>query len=213
MKKIPLILTICLFAACASVERQVFKARQIFDKYPNEAAKYCGDKFPAADSILTIRVDSSKGKIIDYTPVLVSLENMLDSVNAILSQKQTALTDLTGQLTFTKAQLSNAGKLIGDLTVGINNLKTSYKPCGVDTVKSTYTEIRVNTAKVMALTAQVIVDGKDKQKLQTTLQTEQTQSAHRLYFLIGIILLIVVYLAYNVYKFFVGGGVISGILR
>jgi hypothetical protein len=213
MKKRLLILTACLFTGCSSVDKQIFKARQIFDKYPNEAAKYCGDTFPVADSILSIRVDSSKGKIIDYTPALISLENMLDSADAILSQKQTALTDLTGQLMFTKSQLSNAGKVVTDLTITINNLKTSYKPCGVDTIKSTYTEIRVNTAKVMALTAQVVNDGKDKQNLQNTLQTEKTQSAHRLYFLIGLFLLIAVYLAFKVYKFFVGGGLISGILR
>jgi hypothetical protein len=213
MKKLLLILAACLFAGCSSVDRQVFKARQIFDKYPNEAAKYCGDKFPANDSILTIRIDSSKGKIIDYTPALISLERMLDSANAILSQKQTTLTDLTGQLTFTKAKLTNAGKLIDDLTINVNNLKTSYKPCGVDTIKSASTEIRTNTAKVMALTAQIVDDDKGKQNLQNALQTEQTKSAHRLYFLIGIILVIAIYLAYKIYKFFVGGVLISGIMR
>ena len=113
---------------------------------------------------------------------------------------------------FTKSQLSNAGKLVTDLTINLNSLKASYKPCAVDTIKNTYTEIRTNTAKVMALTAQIVDDGKSKETLENALQTEKAQSAHRLYFLIGLVLLIAVYLAYKVYQFFVGGGLVGGIL-
>ena len=99
-----------------------------------------------------------------------------------------------------------------DLTVKILRLKASYRPCGVDTVKKDYTEIRINTAKVMALTAQLVSDGKTKENLQKSLQTAKSQSAHRLYFLIGLILVIVIYLVFRIYEFFAGGGLISGLL-
>jgi hypothetical protein len=213
MKKTLPLLTLCILAGCASADRQVFKARQTFDKYPNEAAKYCGDRFPVADSILTFNIDSSKGKTIDYTPALINLETMLDSAKTILNQKQTALTDLNSQLTFNKVQLEKANKLVDNLTITISSLKAGYKPCGVDTVKSTYTKLRTNTAKVMALTAQILEDGKNKQNLENSLQSEESRSAHRLYFLIGIVLLMVIYLAFKVYKFFTGGGLISGIFH
>src|ERR1700731_483043 len=117
MRKLLFLLIIGTVAGCSSVNRKVFKARQIFDEYPNEAAKYCGDKFPVADSIITTRSDTTKGKEVNYKPALMNLELLLDSAKEILNQKQYKITDLAEQLNFTKGQLSKANTLINNLSV------------------------------------------------------------------------------------------------
>ena len=213
MKKIIILFTVIVLAACSSADKQVFKARQIFDKYPNEAAKYCGDKFPVTDSVISIKTDTSKGKTIDYRPALINLETLLDSAKTILDQKQNTLTDVSGQLSYTKSQLNEAYNLINNLTRQIDSLKANYKPCGVDTIKSTYTELRSNTAKIIALTTQIAADEQEKKTFQETLQGEKIKSAHRLYLLIGLCLLITVYFMIKVYRFFSGGQIVSNILR
>ena len=212
MKKLPLLFLFFFVAGCSSIDQQVFKARQTFDKYPNEAAKYCGDKFPVADSTISVKIDTVKGKTIDYTPALANLQTMLDSAKTVLYQKQSNLTGMAGQLSFTKTQLGKADVLINNLTAQIASLKSSYKPCQVDTIRSTYTKIRSNIAKIMALTAQIVADDQDKQKSQNALQDEKTTAAHRLYLIIGLCLLITTYFGIKVYKFFIGGA-IAGIAK
>jgi len=209
MKEIVLLIIIGAISGCASVDKQVFKARQIFDKYPNEAAKYCGDTFPVADSTVSVKVDTGKSKTIDYTPALINLETMLDSAKKILDEKQGNLTSANSQLSFTNTQLEKAHTLISNLTIQIAGLRSSYKPCGVDTIKSTYTKIRSNTAKIMALTAEIVAQDQEKEKFQNTLQVEEAESAHRLYLLIGLCLLIAAYLGVKIYGLFSGGGIVG----
>jgi len=202
-----------IITGCSSVNRQIFRARQVFDKYPNEAAKYCGDKFPVADSTISIKSDTVKGTEVDYRPALVNLETLLDSAKQVLDQKQDKLTGLALQLSFAKAQLIKANGFITNLSEQINSIKAGYKPCGVDTIKNTFTKIRANTAKIEALTGQLVLDGQEKQKLQKVLQLENTASLHRLYWIVGLCLLIAVYLGINIYKFISGGTIISGIFH
>ncbi len=209
MKKIISLIMIGAISGCVSVEKQVFKARQIFDKYPNEAAKYCGDTFPVADSTVSVKVDTGKSKTIDYTPALINLETMLDSAKKILDEKQGNLTSANSQLSFTNTQLEKAHTLISNLTIQIACLRSSYKPCGVDTIKSTYTKIRSNTAKIMALTAEIVAQDQEKEKFQNTLEVEEAESAHRLYLLIGLCLLIAAYLGMKVFGLFSGGGIVG----
>ncbi|MFI5138214.1 MAG: hypothetical protein ACHQIM_10330 [Sphingobacteriales bacterium] len=209
MKKLLFFLLAFSLAGCASIDRQVFKARQIFDKYPNEAAKYCGDKFPVADSTVSIKTDTIKGKAIDYTPALNSLQMLLDSAKGIAAQKQSKVTGLAGQLSFANTQLSNANRIINSLSVQICTIKAGYKPCGVDTIRSAYTTIRSNTAKITALTDQIVQDGQDKAKMQNNLQYETTTAAHRLYWIIGLSLLIASYFAVKIYTFFSGGAIVN----
>jgi hypothetical protein len=213
MRKLLFLFVIGTIAGCSSVNQQVFKARQIFDKYPNEAAKYCGDKFPVTDSIISAKTDTIKGKEVNYKPALVNLELLLDSAKEIVNQKQNKITDLAGQLNFSKVQLSKANSLINSLSEQISSIKASYKPCEVDTIKSTFTKIRTNTAKVIALTTQIAEEGEEKEKLQKTLQDENTKSLHRLYWIIGLCLLIVAQFAIKIYGFFSGGGIVSNIFH
>ena len=116
--------------------------------------------------------------------------------------KQNKITNLAGQLNFATAQLSKANAFINSLSLQINNIKAAYKPCEVDTIRNTITTIRTNTAKVVALTAQIAEDGQDKEKLQKALQDENTKSAKRLYLIIGLCLLIAAYLGIKIYNFF-----------
>jgi len=213
MKKLLFYLLAISLASCASVDRQVFKARQIFDKYPNEAAKYCGDKFPVADSIVSIKNDTIKGKVVDYTPALNSMQLLLDSAKGIVAQKQNKINGLAGQLSFANAQLNNANRIINNLSAQISAIKAGYKPCGVDTIKSTYTTIRSNTAKITALTDQIVQNGQDKSKMLITLRDETTTAAHRLYWIIGLCLLIASYFAVKIYKFFSGGAIVGALFH
>lgn len=41
----------CL-TGCVSVDKQILKARKIFDQYPNEAAKYCGESFKIKEVLI-----------------------------------------------------------------------------------------------------------------------------------------------------------------
>jgi hypothetical protein len=213
MKKILLLLIASIITGCSSVDRQVFKARQVFDKYPNEAAKYCGDKFPPADSTVSIKIDTIKGVEINYRPALVSLELLLDSAKEVLSQKQAKLTNLDGQLNFARMQLGKANSLINNLLAQINSIQANYNPCGVDTIKDIFIKTRINTAKIIALTNQVAKDGQDKEKLQNTLTIENIKSLHRLYWIIGLCLFIVVYFGVKIYKFLTGGAIVSSFLH
>ena len=213
MRKLLFLFMIGAIAGCSSVNQQVFKARQTFDKYPNEAAKYCGDKFPVTDSTISTTIDTIKGKEVNYKPVLVNLEILLDSAKEIVNQKQFKIADLGGQLNFSKVQLSKANELINSLSYQISSIKANYKPCGVDTIKSTFTKIRTNTAKVIALTTQIAEEGEEKEKLQKALQDENTKSLHRLYWIAGLCLLITAYLGIKIYKLFSGGGIISSIFH
>jgi hypothetical protein len=213
MKKYLLLLVVCIITGCSSVDRQVFKARQIFDKYPNEAAKYCGDKFPVADSTISVKSDTARGKEVNYKPALTNLEMLLDSAKEIVDQKQYKITDLVGQLNFTKGQLNKANNFINSLSVQLSGIKAIYNPCGVDTIKTTFTKIRTNTAKVIALTTQIADDGQDKEKLQKALQDENTKSIHRLYWIIALCLLIAIYLGAKIYGFFSGGGIVSSVFH
>jgi DNA repair ATPase RecN len=209
MRKLLFLLIIGTVAGCSSVKREVFKARQIFDKYPNEAAKYCGDKFPVADSTISVKSDTAKGKEVNYKPAFTNLELLLDSAKEILDQKQYKITDLAQQLNFTKGQLSKAN----NLSVQLSNIKANYKPCGVDTIKNTITKIRANAAKILTLTAQTVQDGQDKEKLQKALQDENTKSLRRLYWVIGLCLLIAAYFGIKIYGFFSGGGIVRSVFH
>jgi hypothetical protein len=211
MRKLLFLLIMGTVAGCSSVNREVFKARQIFDKYPNEAAKYCGDKFPVSDSTITVKSDTVKGKEVNYKPELTNLELLLDSAKEILDQKQYKITDLAEQLSFTRRQLNKANSFINSLSVQLSSIKANYKPCGVDTIKNTITKIRANTAKILTLTAQTVQDGQDKEKLQKALQDENTKSLHRLYWIIGLCLLIAAYFGIKIYGFFSGGGIVRSI--
>lgn len=211
MKKLSFLFIIGTIIGCASADKQIFKARQTFDKYPNEAAKYCGDTFPVADSTISVKIDTGKGKIIDYTPALVNLETMLDSARAVLNQKQGSLTSASGQLSFTKTQLGRANSLIDNLTQQISSLKSGYKPCAMDTIKSTYIKIRSNTAKIMALTAEIVAQDQDKTKALKSLNTAEEKSMHRLLLLIGLCLLIAGYFGVKIYGFFSGGGIVNNL--
>jgi hypothetical protein len=213
MRKLLFLFMIGTVAGCSSVNRKVFKARQIFDEYPNEAAKYCGDNFPVSDSTINIKSDTIKGKEVNYKPALMNLELLLDSAKEILDQKQYKITDLAQQLNFTKVQLSKANNLINNLSVQLGNIKANYKPCGVDTIKNTITKIRANTAKILTLTAQTVQDGLDKEKLQKALQDESTKSLHRLYWIIGLCLLIATYFGIKIYGFFSGGGIVGSVFH
>jgi hypothetical protein len=213
MKKLLFLLIIGTFAGCSSVNRKVFRARQIFDKYPNEGAKYCGDRFPVADSTISVKSDTIKGEEVNYKPALMNLELLLDSAKEILSQKQYKITDLAGQLSFTRGLLSKANSLVSNLSVQLGNIKANYKPCGIDTIKSTITKVRANTAKILTLTAQTIQDGQDKEKLQKALQDENAKSLHRLYWIIGLCLLIAAYFGIKIYGFFSGGGIVSSVFH
>jgi hypothetical protein len=207
MKKTLLITLMAAVAGCTSADKQIFKARQIFDKYPNEAAKYCGEKFPVADSTISIKIDTVRGKTIDYAPVIAGIETLLDSAKETVNRKQSTVTDLSGQLSFTKIQLSKANNLINNLVAQINDVKTNYKPCGIDTIKSTYIKTRANTAKILALTAQVVQRSQDQEKLQNALKVETKSSTHRLYWIIGLFLLIVAYWGFKAYKLLAGGAI------
>ncbi|HEY4326152.1 MAG TPA: hypothetical protein VGN20_19350 [Mucilaginibacter sp.] len=213
MKKILLSLTVCIAAGCSSADKEVFKARQIFDKYPNEAAKYCGDKFPVADSTISTKTDTIKGAVINYRPALVDLELLLDSAKDVLNQKQEKLTDLNGQFNFAKMQLGKANDLINILSGQIDGIQTSYKPCGVDTIKNTVIKTRDNTARISALTTQIMMDGRDKENMQNTLKNESTKSSHRLYWIIGLTIFVIVYFGIKVYKFLTGGTIVSSFLH
>ncbi|HEY2583052.1 MAG TPA: hypothetical protein VGI43_14660 [Mucilaginibacter sp.] len=213
MKKILLLLIASIITGCSSVDRQVFKARQIFDKYPNEAAKYCGDKFPPADSTVSIKTDTIKGVEINYRSAFVGLELLLDSAKEVLSQKQNKLTDLGGQLSFARMQLGKANSLISNLTAQVNSIQANYKPCWVDTIKNTFIKTRANTAKIIALTNQVTKDSQDKGNLQSKLNDENAKSLHRLYWIIGLCLFIAVYFGVKAYKFLTGGTIVSSFLH
>lgn len=41
----------CL-TGCVSVDKQILKARKVFDQYPNEAAKYCGESFKIKEVLI-----------------------------------------------------------------------------------------------------------------------------------------------------------------
>lgn len=213
MRKLLFLFMLGTVAGCSSVNREVFKARQIFDKYPNEAAKYCGDKFPVADSTITVKSDTVKGKEVNYKPELTSLELLLDSAKEILDQKQYKITDLAEQLSFTRGQLNKANSLINNLSVQLSSIKANYKPCAVDTIKNTITKIRTNTAKILALTAQTVEDSQDKEKLQKALHDEDARSLHRLYWIIGLCLLIAAYFGIKIYGFFSGGGIVRSVFH
>jgi hypothetical protein len=223
MKKIIIILTVIIaglvaiqLTGCTSIDKQVFKARQVFDKYPNEAAKYCGDKFPVADSTISTTTDTVKGKLTDYSPVILNLSSGLDSAKNIINQKQTNITDQAGQLAFSNGQLAKATLIIAEISARLNKLQAKYKPCGVDTIKSTYTKLRANTAKIDALTFQLIQASADKEKSQKDLEVKMAQSAYRLLIIIILSGVIGIYCAWKVYRFFTGGavsGLIGGVFK
>jgi hypothetical protein len=204
---------VLFLTGCASMDKQVFKARQIFDRYPNEAAKYCGDKFPVADSIVSLKHDTIRGKVIDYTPAINGFNLLLDSAKEITDLKQSKVTDLAGQLSFSKLQLSKANSLISDLSTQLKRFKAAYKPCETDTITNTYTKTRENTAKVFALTAQIAEDSQDKQKLQKVLQSETARSARRFYWIIVLCLIITAYFGIKAYRLFGGGAFLGTIFH
>lgn len=203
------LLAFCILLGCSSVDKQIFKATQTFDKYPNEAAIYCGNKFPVADSLVNERIDTIKGKEIDLRPALVNLEQLVDSAKSVIDEKQGKITDMAGQLSFAQSQLGKEKVIIIKLISKIDSLKSSAKPCGVDTIKNTVEKIRANTAKIMALTAQTVQDGQDKEKLQQQLTDAEAIALHRLYWLIGIGLVIAAYFGIKIYSFFSGGAIVN----
>jgi hypothetical protein len=187
-------------AGCGSAEKQVFRARQIFDKYPVEAAKYCGDKFPVTDSIIRIKADTLKGKMIDYRPQIESLTSGLDSANQLLALKQSSLAGTTRQLALSKA-------LIDKLSARLQALQRSYQPCVADTIKSTIVKIRNNTAKIDALTLQLMQSSAENGKLVADMGNKTAIARRRLWTIIGLYTLIAGYLGWKVYRFFCGGAV------
>jgi len=220
MKKIYLILLMLasailalLLTGCSSANKEVFKARQIFDKYPNEAAKYCGDKFPVADSTVSIKSDTIRGKTIDYSPAITSFKLLLDSAKEITDEKQSKVTDLAGQLSFSRLQLSKANDIIDKLSLQIKSIKLTYKPCETDTITNTYTKTRANTAKILALTEQITTDSQDKEKLQKILRDETAKSNCRLYWIVILCLIITAYFGVKLYKLFGSGAFLGTILH
>ena len=206
-------LLIIYLTGCSSANKQIFKARQVFDKYPGAAATYCGDKFPVADSVIRSTTDTVKGKSQDYGPVILSLSTGLDSAKNIIGQKQTNISSLAGQLAFSNGQLAKANAIIVEISASFNDLRAKYKPCGVDTIKSTSVVIRSNTAKIDELTVQLLQANTDKEKLQNTLATKTSESSHRFLMIVALWIIIGGYCTWKVYRFFTGGAVTGFIGR
>ena len=175
-----LIILIAMMGSC-SVERKIRNAQSVAYEHPDSFANFCAKVYPPKDSL---------GKpVIQYLPANnQNYTSKIDSLSQALKEAEIR----------SSADTSEIGKKyrgeIGKLKVQVDALRKAYKPCEPDTLYVTNTVYRENTARVKDLELKLASKSKDYDAMVVERDKWNDSANKRLYWLLGLGVLIVVYL-------------------
>ena len=175
-----LIILIAMMGSC-SVERKIRKAQAVAYQFPDSFAKVCSTLYPPKDSVGKPTIQYLPANNQNYT-------SKIDSLSEALKEAEIR----------SSADTSEIGKKyrgeIGRLKAQVDALRKAYKPCEPDTLYVTNTVYRENTARVKDLELKLASVTKDYNEMEVDRDKWKEIAQTRLYWLLGLGGLIVVYL-------------------